>query len=271
VGTEKRARQKANRDAARAEAWVRYNRRRRMRFALIGAVGLAVVVVAVVVFTGGSDKKKAPSTSASGFKYGSAACPATNGSSPRTLTFDAAPKDCLHGKAAKATFATTAGTFAVDLDVKKTPGTANNFAFLSRWHYFDQTQLFRIDTSIDIIQGGSPHTQSASDPGPGYELPDEGTFKTDASGNLTGPYTYVAGDLVMARSQGPNSGSAQFFLVTGANAAQLNSQGTYVVFGHVTSGMDVVQKIFHAPTKPLDGGLGNTPDPAITINSVTIS
>ena len=35
--------------------------------------------------------------------------------------------------------------------------------------------MFRTDTSIDIIQGGSPHTQDTSDPGPGYTIKDEGT------------------------------------------------------------------------------------------------
>ena len=287
MGTDKRERQKANRDAAREAAWAAYHRRRRIRFGAAGVVVLAIVVVAVIVFAGGSGKKKKSSTATAGstassttvkattsnkaFTYGDSACPAADGSSPRTLTFSSAPKNCLDGKAATATFHTTAGDFVVDLDTKNTPGTANNFVFLSRYHYFDNTQLFRIDTSIDIIQGGSPHTQGADDQGPGYNLPDEGAFKTDSSGNLTGPYKYVAGDLVMARSSGPNSGSAQFFLVTGANAAQLDSQGTYVVFGHVTSGMDVVQKIFTAPTKPLDNGLGNTPNPPITITTLTIS
>ena len=40
--------------------------------------------------------------------------------------------------------------------------TANNFIVLARYHYYDGTSMFRTDTSIDIIQGGSPHTQDAS-------------------------------------------------------------------------------------------------------------
>ena len=52
--------------------------------------------------------------------------------------------------------------------------TANNFIFLAGYHYYDGT-VFRTDTSIDIIQGGSPHTQGASDPGPGYTIKDEGS------------------------------------------------------------------------------------------------
>lgn len=255
---------------------------------------MALIVVLVIVFAGGNSKKKvktagsttvattapaqdstpsstAPAT-AKPFVYGTAPCPDASGSSAKTLSFSAAPAKCLTGTKATATVKTSVGTVVVDLDLATTPGTANNFAFLSNWHYYDGTKLFRIDKSIDVIQGGSPHTQGADDPGPGYTIPDEGAFSQDpTTGELTGPYKYQAGDLAMARSQGANSGSAQFFFITGPNAANLNSQGTYVVFGHVSSGMDVLQRIASAPTKPLSGGLGDTPDPPITIQSVTIA
>ena len=50
----------------------------------------------------------------------------------------------------------------IDLDVANTPITANNFAVLARYHYYDDTLLFRTDPGIGIIQGGAPYTNSPS-------------------------------------------------------------------------------------------------------------
>lgn len=193
------------------------------------------------------------------FAYGSEDCPKADGSSPKTLTFNSAPKNCLtKGKSYTATLDTTAGKVVVDLDTTKTPGTANNFVFLSRFHYFDGTDLFRVAQSIDIIQGGSPHTQSNSDPGPGYTITDEGNT-----------FTYKPGDLVMARTAEPNSAGGQFFFSTGTKTANLDSQGTYVVFGHVTEGLSILKEAV-AGAKSAPSG-DETPDPKVTVKSVTIT
>ena len=209
----------------------------------------------------------APKLTQTKFTYGTTACPPADGAAKATLTFSAPPKNCLEaGKTYTATFDTTAGKVVVKLDTTKTPGTSNNFVFLARNRFYDKTKLFRVNTGIDIIQGGSPHTQSASDPGPGYALLDEGKFTADAS---RGNYTYTAGDLVMARTSGPNGAGGQFFFVTGPNGAQLNSQGSYVVFGHVTTGLDALQKI--VSTADVDSSGEGKPKPAVTVNSVTIA
>ena len=108
------------------------------------------------------------------FTYGTGACPAADGSSPRTITFaDAPPCASTPTKTYTAVFETTEGTVRVALDTTTTPGTANNFVVLSRYHFYDGTTIFRTDPSIGIIQGGSP-SNTASDPGPGYDLLDEG-------------------------------------------------------------------------------------------------
>ena len=132
-------------------------------------------------------------------------------------------------------------------------------------HFFHCPNCSRITETKSVLR------TSPSDEGPGYTIDDEGTFKTDSSGNLTGPYRYQAGDLVMARTNAANSASAQFFFVTGSAAANLDSQGTYVVFGHVTSGLDVLQKIASGPTVQRTDGLGESPSPAVTISKVTIT
>ncbi len=147
----------------------------------------------------------------------------------------------------------------VPLDTTKTPQTTNNFVVLARYHFYDGTRIFRTDPSIDIIQGGAPKTESASDPGPGYTIKDEGAH-----------YTYTAGDLVMARQSTPNSAGAQYFFCTGPTCSNLNSQGTYVVFGHASSGLDVLSKIL-ALNVANNSGLGGAPSRPVTVKTVTIA
>ena len=165
---------------------------------------------------------------------------------------------------------TSEGTMRFSLDASQLPVTVNNFVTLARWGYYDNTTLFRTDPSIDIIQGGSPHTNSASDPGPGYTIPDEPAFDIDPdTGQLTGPYRYEPGQLVMARSSGRDAAGAQFFITTGPNASLLDGQGTYVIFGDTDSaGLEVAQSIIalHEP----GGALGGAPSREVRVNSVTI-
>lgn len=76
----------------------------------------------------------------------------------------------------------------------------------------------------------------------------------------------------MGRSYGPDGGGGQYFITTGPASVDLNSTGNYVVFGHVTSGLDVLQKI-RASVKVTDQpnpGDG-VPNPMVTIKSVTIA
>ena len=198
-------------------------------------------------------------------------CPAADGSSPRTIDFDGPQPLCIDPEAGYvAVFDTSEGEMRFELTASETPLTVNNFVTLARWGYYDGTLLFRTDPSIDIIQGGSPHTDSASDPGPGYTIPDEPAFEEDPeTGRLTGPYRYQPGQLVMARSAGRDAAGAQFFLTTGPNTALLDSQGVYVVFGNTDdAGLAVAQSIIalHEP----GGSLGGAPSRDVTVHSVTI-
>lgn len=191
---------------------------------------------------------------------GETPCPAADGSSERTTQFAMAPPMCIDpAKTYVATFDTTAGVIRVRLDASTMPGTTNNFVVLSRYHYYDGTAIFRSDPSIDILQGGSPHTNSASDPGPGYTIPDEG-----------GPFTYLPGQLVMARTQQPNSSGAQFFITTGPNVSALDSQGTYLLFGEIIEGLDVAQAIMGTHVDDPTSQLGGAPNPPVIVNTVTI-
>ena len=198
-------------------------------------------------------------------------CPAADGSSPRVIDFDGPQPNCIDPEAHYvAVFDTSEGEMRFELTASETPLTINNFVTLARWGYYDGTLLFRTDPSIDIIQGGSPHTDSASDPGPGYTIPDEPAFDEDPDdGRLTGPYRYQPGQLVMARSAGRDAASAQFFLTTGPNTSRLDSPGTYVVFGQTDdAGLAVAQSIIglHVDT----GSSGGAPSRDVTVHSVTI-
>ncbi|GAC1538877.1 MAG: peptidylprolyl isomerase [Acidimicrobiales bacterium] len=295
--SDKRQRQRENaasRAAAARQAQIRAAARRRALIAGAAIVGvIALIAIFVAQSSGGGSKKKVssappPSTAAKGATTTIAAatstkgppkaapvaagasltgptpCPAPDGTAARTTHFASAPPSCIDpSKKFTATFDTSEGRIVVDLDTKRTAGTVNNFIMLSRYHYYDKSSFDRIDTSIDIIQGGSPSTQSIADPGPGYTINDEG-----------GRFTYAPGDLVMARSQGKNSGSAQYFFVTGPKASALDSQGTYVVFGHVREGLDVLQKVegLYQACDPADQTcLGGAPSKVVLVNSVTIT
>ncbi len=186
---------------------------------------------------------------------GETPCPAEDGSSPRTTEFSGPPPMCIDPEASyTATFVTNRGDVVVELDAENAPETVNNFVVLARYHYYDDTALFRTAPSIDIIQGGAPHSNDGADIGPGYTIDDEGDG-----------YSYEAGDLAMARTAQPDSASAQFFFSAGPNTANLDGppgnpdgsgRGTYVVFGRTVEGLDVLEEIIglHVPDPALAGG-----------------
>lgn len=290
MGTAKRERQKANRAQKMANQAVvdRKEGRRRNLTGLAVVIGAVLVIGVLIWLTSGnkSDKAGASTTTTSTpastvapttaplskrtFTFGTTDCPPADGTGKRTLKFAKPPKNCLDpGKSYQATFDTSVGKVVVDLDTKNTPGTVNNFVFLARNHFYDDNKIFRISPGIDILQSGSPHTQDGTDSGPGYALLDEGMMSADGS---RGNYTYQGGELVMARSSGPNSAGAQFFFTTGSKASGLDSTGNYVLFGHVTAGLPVLQKIqssIKVTDQPFPGD--GEPNPMVTIKTVTIT
>lgn len=285
MGTEKRERQKQARRArleAAAEAYQRQVRRRRLLtlgvvvVVLGGLVGLYLwladgddgaepVAVESTSSTAGvtttADPATPPPPGPGETISGETPCPAADGSSPRTTSFENPPPMCLdEGKRYTATFTTNLGDIVVDLDTENTPQTANNFAVLAGYHYYDGTAIFRTDPSIEIIQGGAPTTNGADDPGPGYTIEDEGSG-----------YTYQEGQLVMARTAQPNSAGAQFFFVAGPKASSLDADGSYVVFGTVVEGLDIVKQILASHVDDPASGLGGHPAEPVIVEKVTIS
>ena len=175
----------------------------------------------------------------------------------------AAPAQVLEqGKTYTATLQTSCGDIVIELLAKQAPETVNSFVFLAEQGYFDGQRFHRLDTSIDVIQGGDPTgTGSGS---PGYTIPDE----------LTGEESYGPGVFAMANG-GPDTGGSQFFIVTGSDGHLLDDQGAWTIFGDVVEGLDVAQQIQELPIQDPEavaaGDLtGQQPAEAVYLEKVTI-
>ncbi len=124
------------------------------------------------------------------------------------------------------------GTIEVELDADQAPITVTNFAKLVREGFYDGLTFHRIISGF-MIQGGDPD-------GTGRGGSDE-TIKGEFSSNgVENSIKHTRGTISMARSQDPDSASSQFFIMH-QDADYLD--GEYAGFGHVTSGMEVVDQI----------------------------
>ena len=205
--------------------------------------------------TGTVQVQPAPTKTACGAKPPSGAGkPKPQYAGPPPLTID--PK-----KTYVATFETSCGAFTIQLETGTSLQTTNSFVFLADKGFFDGQYFTRLDTSIDVVQGGDPTGTGTG--GPGYSIPDE----------FTGTEKYTPGTFAMAHAQAANSGGSQFFLITGKKGAKLPAQ--YTIFGHVTSGLGVLTKIQQLPIKDPQGAPGDiaaqAPAQAIYIDKVTIA
>ena len=123
---------------------------------------------------------------------------------------------------------TNEGTLVVDLYEDRTPETVNNSTFLARNRFYDGVVFHRVLADF-MAQTGDPTGTGTG--GPGYE------FGLEVQDDLTFD---EAGVLGMARTADPNSNGSQFF-ITLTGTPHLN--GEYTVFGNVTDGIDVLDKI----------------------------
>lgn len=123
-------------------------------------------------------------------------------------------------------------TIRVELDASAAPITVANFEKLVREGFYDGLTFHRIIPGF-MIQGGCPEGTGMG--GPGYGI--KGEF---ASNGVNNPIRHTRGVISMARSSMPNSAGSQFFIMH-QDAPHLD--GGYAAFGHVVSGMDVVDEI----------------------------
>ena len=147
------------------------------------------------------------------------------------------------------TLHTNHGAIAIELYDEDAPKTVENFTKLARDGFYDGVIFHRVIRDF-MIQGGDPTGTGTG--GPGYQFEDEFSDRKN-----------VRGALSMANA-GPNTNGSQFFIVTAPACPWLD--GKHTVFGCVTEGMDVVDKIESAKTDHRD-----KPKDDIKIESVELS
>jgi cyclophilin family peptidyl-prolyl cis-trans isomerase len=152
-----------------------------------------------------------------------------------------------------ATVNTNHGSFEITFFPKEAPKTVNNFVCLARAGFYDNTTFHRIVSGF-VIQGGDPEGTGRG--GPGYRFEDEPVNRG-----------YGRGIVAMANA-GPNTNGSQFFVCL----ADVGLPPAYTIFGEVTKGMDVVDKIAAVPTRALPGSNErSSPTEPVTVSSVTIA
>ena len=124
------------------------------------------------------------------------------------------------------TLTTPKGDIVMELDPKLAPNTVNNFVVQARRGFYDGLTFHRVVPDF-VIQGGDPEGTGRG--GPGYRFDDE---------PVQGEYTL--GAVAMANA-GPNTNGSQFFICIDDCTRKLDK--AYNLFGYVTSGVDVAQRI----------------------------
>ena len=132
---------------------------------------------------------------------------------------------------------TNFGNIKFNLLPELAPETVRTFSKLAKDGFYNGTLFHRVIPGF-MIQGGDPNTKS----------PDKSVWGQGGSGNnLKAEFnsrSHLRGIVSMARAADPDSASSQFFIVT-SDSTFLDKQ--YTVFGEVTEGMDVADKIVNLP------------------------
>lgn len=158
---------------------------------------------------------------------------------------------------------TNMGDITVELDSAKAPKTVANFLSYVKSGFYNGTIFHRVIPGF-MIQGGgfTPDFR---------KKPTKAPIVNEANNGLSN----LRGTIAMARTSDPNSATSQFFINVANNtflnySAPTRQGAGYAVFGHVTSGMNVVDKIVNTPT----GGAGpfpqNVPKKTVLIESIKV-
>jgi cyclophilin family peptidyl-prolyl cis-trans isomerase len=148
-----------------------------------------------------------------------------------------------------ATMNTSEGAITFELFDDDAPETVENFKKLASSGFYDGLTFHRVIKDF-MIQGGCPHGTGTG--GPGYTFADE-----------INDHRVVRGALAMANS-GPNSNGSQFFIVTADECTWLD--GKHTVFGSVSDGLDVVDRL-----EAVDTDASDRPAHPLRIESIALS
>jgi cyclophilin family peptidyl-prolyl cis-trans isomerase len=168
--------------------------------------------------------------------------------------FSASPKP-------KVKFTTNLGSFTVELEPDAAPKTVANFLDYVKSGQYKGTVFHRVIAKF-MIQGGGMTAD-------GSEKPTKAPIQNEAKQSIEKGVKNTRGAIAMARTGAPHSATAQFFVNTVDNSF-LDYPGQdgwgYCAFGHVTEGMDTVDKIKDVKTDP-----GDKPLQPVIISAATIS
>ena len=157
---------------------------------------------------------------------------------------------------------TNMGAIVIELNEEKAPKTVENFLNYVKSGHYDGTIFHRIIDGF-MIQGGGMDAEM-------NEKSTNAPIENEADNGLKND----KGTIAMARTQDPHSATSQFFINVKdndfLNHSGKNMQGRgYTVFGKVTSGMDVIDKMRGVPTGRF-GMHADVPKEPVVINSATI-
>ena len=165
--------------------------------------------------------------------------------------------------AAHVTIATTVGQMTLELDADNAPKTVENFLAYASIGFYDGTIFHRVINNF-MIQGGGFTTDME-------QKPTQAPVDNEANNGLKNE----RGTIAMARTQDPHSATAQFFINVQdndfLNHTGENMQGWgYTVFGKITQGEDVLDKIRCVQTGS-QGGHQDVPTEPIIIESISVT
>jgi peptidyl-prolyl cis-trans isomerase B (cyclophilin B) len=221
--------------------------------AVAGVVVLILLIWLIVAVAGGSDKKPtaAPTPSA---PANAATCnwlpdpdpsaspaPAAN---PNLKDVGKPPTTVPNSGDSTMTITTNQGTITATLDVAKAPCASASLAYLASKGFYNNTTCHRLTTQpFYVLQCGDPSATGQGGPTYSYATENLPTGKRP---------TYVTGDIAIAHSQAENSNGSQFFIVyqntpdgqdDGSGQPTSALPADYTVVGHVTAGIEAVQKV----------------------------
>ena len=168
-------------------------------------------------------------------------------------------KKTAAGKTFIATVTTNCGVITMELDGTKAPQTVASFLGLAKSGYWADSPCHRLTTSgIFVLQCGDPTGTGSGNPGYGFGVE-----------NAPADSTFAPGTLAMARTTDPNSNGGQFFIVY--KQTKIQDPTGYSIFGKITSGMDIVDKIAAAGASQPDAKQNTAPLQPISILAVNVT
>ena len=241
--------------------------RRRVRLAMVAGavvvVALIVLITVVVASSGGT--KHSPSPAGSGpyvARKTTGPCgyaTADPGTNPALRDVGMPPDPNPYTQATEVVdFTTNRGLIEATLDGRATPCNVQAVSYLIQKGFYDNSPCPRVvNSGIFVVQCGSGTKTTAG--GPTFTVPDENLQNAD----------YSAGAIAMANTGQPNSASSQFFFVTKDSNSGL--QKGYTVIGHVTKGLDILQRVAAGGNDNSAGSAGGgAPKLSLTFTTVRI-